>query len=237
MGRMWPPQSVKICLTPASLSVRATRCPPVRSAMLLGGGLNLSRSPVMWYRAGKRSPELLPPDALPVHTLLDQHVPHPVDGLAAAADIDHQPVNAMDQALHQLRDLAPLAAPAGRGRACGREVGKGGVAAGERSELGIVDGPRRVSPPEDQAVEAPVAGLVEVREDRADGHDADLLGHEERAPRVGPAEDEAAGGPLEADRIADLEAAQPLGADAPGRHVDRVRDHALARGGGRPARG
>src|SRR6266540_4675979 len=206
MGRMWPPQSVKICLTPASLSVRATRCPPVRSAMSLGGGLNLSRSPVT--RAGKRSPELLPSDAFPVHTLLDQHVPHPVDGLAAAADIDRQPVHAVDQALHQLRDLAPLAAPAGRRRACGRKVGKGGVAADERSELGIVDEPRRVSPPEDQAVEAPVSGLVEVSEDRADGHDADLLGHEERAPRVGPAEDEAAGGPLEADRIADLEAAQ-----------------------------
>src|SRR6266508_1740876 len=155
MGRMWPPQSVKICLTPASLSVRATRCPPVRSAMLLGGGLNLSRSPATWYRAGTRSPELLPPDALPVHPLLDQHVPHPVDGLAAAADIDHQPVHAMDQALHQLRDLAPLSAPAGRRRACGREVGKGGVAAGERPELGIVDEPRRVSPPEDQAVVAP----------------------------------------------------------------------------------
>src|SRR5262245_17866226 len=33
MGRMCPPQSVKTCRTPASLSVRATRCPPVRSLM------------------------------------------------------------------------------------------------------------------------------------------------------------------------------------------------------------
>src|SRR5215471_9411826 len=33
MGRMCPPQSVKRCRTPASLSVRATRCPPVRSLM------------------------------------------------------------------------------------------------------------------------------------------------------------------------------------------------------------
>src|SRR5258705_1537856 len=30
---MWPPQSVKTCLTPASLSVRATRWLPVRSLM------------------------------------------------------------------------------------------------------------------------------------------------------------------------------------------------------------
>src|SRR4029453_4055188 len=33
MGRMCPPQRVKTCRTPASLSVRATRCPPVRSLM------------------------------------------------------------------------------------------------------------------------------------------------------------------------------------------------------------
>src|SRR5262247_192513 len=34
MGRMWPPQSVKMCPTPACRSVRATRCPPFRSAMV-----------------------------------------------------------------------------------------------------------------------------------------------------------------------------------------------------------
>src|SRR5215467_3033045 len=36
MGRMWPPQSVKMCPTPACLTVRATRCPPLTSAMLGG---------------------------------------------------------------------------------------------------------------------------------------------------------------------------------------------------------
>src|SRR5215467_5527220 len=36
MGRMWPPQSVKTCPTPACLRVLATRCPPFRSAMLGG---------------------------------------------------------------------------------------------------------------------------------------------------------------------------------------------------------
>src|SRR2546428_9125452 len=45
MGRMWPPQSVKTCPTPASLSVRATRCPPVRSAILLGEGLRPASEP------------------------------------------------------------------------------------------------------------------------------------------------------------------------------------------------
>src|SRR5262245_56962991 len=33
MGRMWPPHSVQTCPTPACLSVRATRWPPVRSLM------------------------------------------------------------------------------------------------------------------------------------------------------------------------------------------------------------
>src|SRR5215469_17930854 len=36
MGRMCPPQSVKMCPTPACLTVRATRCPPLTSAMLGG---------------------------------------------------------------------------------------------------------------------------------------------------------------------------------------------------------
>src|SRR5438034_1638265 len=34
MGRMWPPQRVKMWPTPACLSVRATRCPPLRSGMV-----------------------------------------------------------------------------------------------------------------------------------------------------------------------------------------------------------
>src|SRR6266850_4651952 len=33
MGRMWPPHSVKTWPTPACFRVRATSCPPVRSAM------------------------------------------------------------------------------------------------------------------------------------------------------------------------------------------------------------
>src|ERR1051325_8596442 len=34
MGRMWPPQRVKMWPTPACLSVRATRCPPLRSGIV-----------------------------------------------------------------------------------------------------------------------------------------------------------------------------------------------------------
>src|SRR5262245_37545576 len=34
MGRMWPPHSVKMWPTPACRSVRATRCPPFKSAMI-----------------------------------------------------------------------------------------------------------------------------------------------------------------------------------------------------------
>src|SRR5260370_27783843 len=34
---MWPPQRVNTCPTPACRSVRATRCPPLRSATLAAG--------------------------------------------------------------------------------------------------------------------------------------------------------------------------------------------------------
>src|SRR2546426_5761230 len=184
-----------------------------------------------WYAAAGRSPELLPLDALSVHAFPDQHVAYPVDGLAAAAHVDHEPVHAVNQTLHRVREFALLAPPAGRRLAHRREIGERRIAPGERAEVRVVEEPRRVAPPEDQSVETPVAGLVQVSKDGADGHDADLLGHEERAPRIGAVEDEAAGRPLEADRVAHREAAQPLGADAAGRDVDRERDHALPRGG------
>src|SRR5438046_894212 len=78
---MWPPQSVKTWPTPASLSVRATRCPPVRSVI----------APLPHRH--RASPELLPPDALAVHPLAGQHLPHPADALAPAAAVPHPPIS------------------------------------------------------------------------------------------------------------------------------------------------
>src|SRR3972149_8815300 len=105
---MCPPQSVNTCPTPACLRVRAARCPPVRSAM---------RDPPL--------PELLPPDALPVHPLPDQHVPHLLDRRLPAADVDEQAVHAVDEPVHHLVRLALLAAPARRRLAHRGEGGEG----------------------------------------------------------------------------------------------------------------
>src|SRR2546426_8995077 len=98
MGRMCPPQSVKMWPTPACLSVRATRSPPFRSAM------DLLRAPL---------PELLPLDALAVHAFLDEDVADGIDGVAAAAGIDDEAVHAVDEAVDHLCRLARLPAPAG----------------------------------------------------------------------------------------------------------------------------
>src|SRR5439155_20243927 len=84
---------------------------------------------------------------------------------------------------------------------------------------------------------AAVAGLLQVRNEEADGNDGVIPGHEERASRVGAIEDKPPSRPLKADLVADPEAAQPLGADAAGRDIDRERDHALPRGGGGHAPG
>src|SRR5262249_761104 len=93
--RMWPPQSVKTCPTPACFSVRATRWPPVRSMHDLPRG----------------SPELLPLDALAIHSLFHECLADPLNRLSAAAHVDDEPVHAMDQALDGVGNLAPLAAP------------------------------------------------------------------------------------------------------------------------------
>src|SRR3970040_1882224 len=109
---MCPPQSVKMWPTPACLSVRATRRPPVRSAI----------------RPPDSPPELLPLDALPIHALLDEGVADGVDRVAAATDIHHELVHAVDEPVHDGLGLAHLAAPARRRLAHRRPVGEAGVA-------------------------------------------------------------------------------------------------------------
>src|SRR5437867_7628037 len=195
MGRMCPPQSVKMWPTPACLSVRATRCPPFRSAM------DLLRAPL---------PELLPLDALAVHALLDEGVAHGVDGVAASAGIDDEAGHAVHQAINHLRGLARLAAPAARRLAHRRDIGEAGVAARQRAKVSVIEQPRGITRPEDQDGGTAEARLVEIGQDGAHGDDADLLGEEDCAAWVGAVEDEAARGALELHGIADLEAAQPL---------------------------
>src|SRR3990170_4134067 len=201
---MCPPQSVKMWPTPACLSVRATRCPPFRSAMGL--------LPVL----ARLLPELLPFDALAVHALLDEGVADGVDRVAAAADIDHEPVHAVDEPVHDGGGFARLAAPAGGRLAHRRHVGEAGVAPREGTELGIVEEPRGIACPVDQDRRTAVARLVEIGEDRPHRHDADLLGDEDGAARVGAVEDEAARRPLALYRVAGPERAEPLRAHPAG---------------------
>src|SRR6266446_4891113 len=192
MGRMCPPQSVKMWPTPACLSVRATRCPPFRSAT------GLLRAPL---------PEFLPLDALAVHALLDEGIAHGVDGVAASAGIDDEAVHAVHEAVDHLGGFARLAAPAARRLAHRRDIGEAGVAPRERAELGVVEQPRRITRPEDQDGGPAEARLVEIDQDRAHRRNPDLLGEEDGAARVGAVEDEAARGALELHGIADLDAA------------------------------
>src|SRR5712692_3610728 len=138
MGRMCPPQSVKIWPTPACLSVRATRCPPFSSAMDFPSA------------RARRLPELLPLDALAVHALLDEGVTDGVDGAAASAGIDDEAVDAVHEAIDHLGGLARLAAPARRRLARRGDIGEGGVAARQRAELGIIEQPGRIPRPENQ---------------------------------------------------------------------------------------
>src|SRR5438128_6186556 len=191
MGRMCPPQSVKMCHTPACLSVRATRYPPIRSAM------DLLRAPL---------PELLPLDALAVHAFLDEGIAHGVDGVAASAGIDDEAVHAVHEAIDHLGGLARLAAPAARRLAHRGDIGETGVAARQRAKLGVIEQPRGITRPEDQDGGPAEARLVEIGQDGAHGDDADLLGEEDGAAWVGAVEDEAARGTLELDGVSDLEA-------------------------------
>src|SRR6266852_9843876 len=201
MGRMCPPQSVKMWPTPACLSVRATRCPPFSSAMDLLRAL---------------LPELLPLDALAVHPFLDEGVAHGVDGVAAPAGIDDEAVHAVHEAVDHLGGLARLAAPAARRLAHGGDIGEAGVTARQRAKLGVIEEPGGITRPEDQDGGAAEAGLVEIGQDGAHGDDADLLGEEDGTARVGAIEDEAARGAFELDGGPGLETTQPLRADAPG---------------------
>src|SRR6058998_3068058 len=73
---MWPPHSVNTWLTPACARTRATRSPPLSSAMA---------SP---------SPEFLPLHGLAIEALRHQRVADAVDRLASAGDVGHEALHA-----------------------------------------------------------------------------------------------------------------------------------------------
>src|SRR5947209_506064 len=134
MGRMCPPQSVKMWPTPACLSVRATRCPPFRSAM------DLLRAPL---------PELLPLDALAGHALLDQ-------GLAHRRDIGEAGVAARQRAklsvIEQPRGITrPEDQDGGTAEARLVEIGQDGAHGDDADLLGEEDCAAWVGAVEDEA--------------------------------------------------------------------------------------
>ena len=116
------------------------------------------------------------------------------------------------------------------GRADERMIRERRVAAGQRAELLVVHQTARPAGPVDQPRGPGETRLREVDQDRADGHDADLFGHEERLARLGRRQHEAAQGPLEAHLVSRREGAEPRGPEARGGHVGGQRD-GLSRAG------
>src|SRR5207247_4890546 len=82
---MWPPHSVNTWLTPACARTRATRSPPLSSAMA---------SP---------SPEFLPLHGLAIEALRHQRVADAVDRLASAGDVGHEALHARRQPVDRRR--------------------------------------------------------------------------------------------------------------------------------------
>src|SRR5919198_3610961 len=162
---MWPPQSVNTWLTPASLSVRATSSPPVIRVL----------------------PELLPLDRLAVEALGDEDVADAVDHRLAAAHVGDEPGDVGDEVPDGLGEAArsvPRRARRGGHHGMVREAR---IPPRERAELRVVREPARVARPVDERRGASEARRIELGQDRADRHDADLLGDEERTPRIGAA--------------------------------------------------
>src|SRR5262249_44965781 len=193
---MWPPQSVNTWLTPACAMTRATRSPPLSSAMA---------SP---------SPEFLPLHGLAIEALRHQHVTDAVDRLASASDVGHEALHARRQPVDRRR----------RRFRDDRMIREARVTARERANLFVVDEPAEVARPVHQRRRSAKARRVEPVDDRAYGHDADLLGDEERTTRIPPRVHEATERPLEAHPVAARQATEPRGAGAAGRHVGAQRE-------------
>src|SRR6266446_2225638 len=121
MGRMWPPHSVNTWPTPACARTRATRSPPLSSAM------------------ASTSPEFLPLHGFAIESLRHQHVPDAVDRLAAAGHVGDEAVDARRQPVHCAR----------RRFSDNGIIREARVAAREGAELRVVGEPATVAPPVD----------------------------------------------------------------------------------------
>src|SRR5262252_10676169 len=152
---MWPPHSVNTWLTPACATTRATRSPPLSSAM------------------APTSPEFLPLHGLAIEPLRREHVPDAVDRLASPGDIGHESIHARRQPVHHHRHRLGDDGMIREARVTTREG----------PELRVVDEPAAVARPVNERRRSAEPCRVEPGHDRADRDDADLLGHEERAAR------------------------------------------------------
>src|SRR3989304_208814 len=119
----------------------------------------------------------------------------------------------------------PRPAPRPVGARDHRVIDERGMPPRERAALGVVDEAAGIPRPGDEPRGPAEAGLAGPGEERADRHDPDLLGDEQRAPRVGPREHEAAERPREPDGGARREPGEPAGAEPAPRHVGAHRDH------------
>src|SRR2546425_596635 len=167
------------------------------------------------------SPEFLPLDGLAVEALGDEDVADAMDHRLAPADVGDEPGDVGDQTRDRLGEAARSVPRSARHR---RMVREAGVPPRERAERRVVCEPARVARPVGERRAAPEARRVELGQDRADRHDTDLLGDEERTPRIGAGKNEAAKRPLEGDGVAGLEAPEPLRADSAGSHVGAERE-------------
>src|SRR5207245_872846 len=159
------------------------------------------------------SPEFLPLDGLAVEALGDEDVADAMDHRLAPADVGDEPGDVGDQTRDRLGEAARSVPRSARHR---RMVREAGVPPRERAERRVVCEPARVARPVGERRAAPEARRVELGQDRADRHDTDLLGDEQRTPRIGAGENEAAERPPEAAGAAGLAAPEPLRADSAG---------------------
>src|SRR4030095_1594184 len=114
------------------------------------------------------------------------------------------PAGSRWEPVHRLVALALLAAPGGGRLPQHREIREALVLPRELAEIGVVKEPLGIAAPVDQGARPLEAGFMEIEQDGADGHDADLLRHEHRPPEIRAIHHEPAGGPLERDRVARL---------------------------------
>src|SRR2546427_12995436 len=116
---MWPPHSVNTWPTPACARTRATRSPPLSSAM------------------ARTSPEFLPLHGFAVESLRHQDIPDPVDRLPPTGDVGHEAIDRGRQPVHRRRG----------GFGDDGMIREARVTSRERAELRVVGEPAAVAGP------------------------------------------------------------------------------------------